>query len=82
MIATKKLSMGQHLLAVIGESWVPISTADLIAICAADKVNARGWVWTELVKLQRKGLIEKIFRKSRQTVGQGANQTVAHWILA
>jgi hypothetical protein len=34
------------------------------------------------VKLQRKGLIEKVRRKSRQTVGQGANQMVAHWILA
>lgn len=64
-------SLPRRLLAELGESHLPVSTPDLIALYATGDSFPRQRVWMALKRLMRRGLVVKTLRGR-----------VAHWSLA
>lgn len=57
-----ELSLARRLLAVLGESSLPVPTPDLIAMLATGKTHPRSRVWDELRRLEKSGLVERLHR--------------------
>lgn len=76
-------SLSERILAVLGESPIPVSTPDLILLCAAGLSLPRSRVWTELYHLEKNGFVKKYpkSRRSRVDTGHGANGLVTTWSL-
>ena len=70
------MSMSQKILAVLGESPLPISTPDLIAIVAEGMSYPRSRVWTQLRAMLKSGLVTKEYQIRK------GSPPVAIWKLA
>lgn len=74
--------MSQRILAVLGESPLPISTPDLTDLVAAGLSCPSQRVWVTLRALRKKGLIVNEWGRSRKARTDQDGQRVAMWRLA
>lgn len=56
-------TLTQELIECIESSPIPVSTPDLIAICATEKSNPRQRVWTILRELEQNGIVRRLPKK-------------------
>jgi hypothetical protein len=74
------VTLPEHLLAVLGESPLPVPTADLVALTAAGKSHPRNRVWAALRNLLRAGLVRRDTAVRPRC--NGRPQPVTLWRLA
>lgn len=72
------MTLSQRLLAVLGESPLPMRTPDLVTTCAAGLSHPRQRVRVALLELERGGLVRRVRTEKRREVGH----TVVWWALA
>lgn len=64
MHTAKKSTLASRLLAAIGKAELSVPTPELCATCAAGLSHPRRRVWSDLVRLERSGLVVKVTSKS------------------
>lgn len=70
------------LLRVLQQSPLPVSTPELVTLCAAGRPAAHAQVWAALRELQAGGVVTKAHRPCVRTGSRGNAKPVAVWSLA
>jgi hypothetical protein len=74
-------SLAQRILAVLGESAVPVSTPALVVLCACELSNARSRVWSELRELLAAGLVARAGKSLSRGDRRARDYAVTTWRL-